>query len=106
MIRTFFTDMRATLTPVGALEFFLLFLLVWCGLPALVGHVAERVDAARRRAAGEPEPEGGYQLVLPPVTWLPILAALGGWTWFLFRFVYVNRRTVFDWLFLFDLGAP
>jgi hypothetical protein len=105
MIRTFFTDMRATLTPAGALEFLVLFMFVWFGLPALLGHLAEQINAVRRRAAGEPEPEGGYQLALPPVTWLPILAALGGWTWWLFRFVYANRRAVFDWVSVVDLGA-
>ena len=105
MIRTFFTDMRATLTFAGALEFLALFLLVWFGLPWLIGHVAEQVHAARRRAAGEPEPEGGYRLAFLPATWLLILAALGGWTWWLFRFVYHNRREIFEWVFLFDLTA-
>ena len=70
--------MRETLSGVGAVRFFVALAAARIGRPWLIGHVAEHVSAGRYRAAGEPEPEGGYRLAFLPATRLLIPAAPGG----------------------------
>ena len=100
MVRTFFTDMRATLDFGTAVLFFAALVAVRYGGLSLFLPSGDRQPPPRGRPAGA---EKGGEEADDPIAALAAWAALAGWTVLLLWLTYTFRKPLFG-LFEFAFG--